>query len=155
MNRFDALKVWEDLTRELWPDADVEKSALRIEHQAHVDWLLNDAYDCGCSDSSSLHRPGCPAMKAWEAFDMPEGHAEVGRAFDLSRPTPLGQWAEGAEVTLFGIDPSQYDLYRGAIGNPQPLRVEDIEAAVIRAAGIEVGLPSPQPVINPTDTTDD
>ena len=88
MTRADALAVWEDLTRELWPEADVEKSALRIEHQAHVDWLVGSEA-CECAGPYALREPGeprhhsdCPMMAAFEALDMPEGHAETGRAWD-------------------------------------------------------------------------
>ena len=121
MTRADALAVWQDLTRELWPEADVEKSALRIEHQAHVDWLVgSEACECaGPYPPRALveptHLPDCPMMAAFEALDMPEGHAEVGRAFDEARPTLMGQWAETAEGTLFGVDAASYDLWRGVV----------------------------------------
>ena len=156
MTRADALAVWQDLTRELWPEADVEKSALRIEHQAHVDWLVgSEACECaGPYPPRALveptHLPDCPMMAAFEALDMPEGHAEVGRAFDEARPTLMGQWAETAEGTLFGVDAASYDLWRG----PQQLRAEGIEQALMRY--YRDPLPAyTQSVINPNDTTDD
>ena len=134
MTRADALAVWQDLTRELWPDADVEKSALRIEHQEHVDWLLKEASACGCPQvyfsGEPSHLPDCLMMAAFEALDMPEGHAEVGRAFDLARPISTADLTlrQAAEGTLFGIEPSTYDLWPG---NP-PITLENIERALLR-----------------------
>lgn len=117
MKRGDALKVWEDLTRELWPDADVTKAAQRIEHERHVSYLLTEQrewYDdddvtkcvgCGAyrEDIPVLHRADCDWWLAVQALDDARGHEECGRAFDegmrqaeeLRNPGPLAQWAAG------------------------------------------------------------
>lgn len=91
MKREDALKVWEDLTRELWPDADPARARLRIEHAGHLEILLEniettDGYGacaaCAVRFNTFAHAADCPLMAAWGALDDPHGHAEVGRAFD-------------------------------------------------------------------------
>lgn len=166
MNRPDALKVWEDLTRELWPEADVEKSALRIEHQRHVDLLLEntdttDGYGscsaCGIAFNTFGHATDCPLMEAWEALDHPLGHKETGRAWDegsgwnraaytaQDRASGLGEWVDEAAGATCGF-PSQEaweEYVRGMRATTYASPSEGIEAAVIRAAGLEVGFPAP------------